>query len=451
MDAMTQTLEQGDSPVDESARLAPRPKSLADTGLSQPFLADLLSKHLLTAGVLSLNQITKSMCLPARLLEDILHFMRQEARVEVLPVDIETGALRYGLTDRGRALAANAFAIGGYAGPAPVPLSEYVELVKSQTVHDHNVTGHDVRQAFSDMVVSDDLLDRIGPSLNSGRAIFIYGPAGTGKTYLTSRMARVFSSSVLIPHAISINETVVSIFDPVIHKAITRETRSSLTIEDNVDERYVLCERPAIVVGGELTEDMLEIQFDPNNREYRAPLQLKANNGLFIIDDMGRQRVAPQTVFNRWILPLEEKRDYLSLGSGRHFSVPFDLVLVFSTNMKPADLADEAFLRRIGYKIRFPHLEPHQYEEIWRDQCLENGIPFDPSVVDYVINGLHKQHRVPLLPCHPRDLLGLSMDRAIYTNQPREVTVEVLDWAWENYFARTDEDNEPNNKTGVQQ
>ena len=451
MDAMTQTLEQGDSPVDEPARLAPRPKSLADTGLSQPFLADLLSKHLLTAGVLSLNQITKSMCLPARLLEDILHFMRQEARVEVLPVDIETGALRYGLTDRGRALAANAFAIGGYAGPAPVPLSEYVELVKSQTVHDHNVTGHDVRQAFSDMVVSDDLLDRIGPSLNSGRAIFIYGPAGTGKTYLTSRMARVFSSSVLIPHAISINETVVSIFDPVIHKAITRETRSSLTIEDNVDERYVLCERPAIVVGGELTEDMLEIQFDPNNREYRAPLQLKANNGLFIIDDMGRQRVAPQTVFNRWILPLEEKRDYLSLGSGRHFSVPFDLVLVFSTNMKPADLADEAFLRRIGYKIRFPHLEPHQYEEIWRDQCLENGIPFDPSVVDYVINGLHKQHRVPLLPCHPRDLLGLSMDRAIYTNQPREVTVEVLDWAWENYFARTDEDNEPNNKTGVQQ
>ncbi len=451
MDAMSQTPEQECPTVDEFARLAPRPKSIADTGLSQPFLADLLSKHLLTAGVLSLNLITKRMGLPARLLEDILHFMRQEARVEVLPVDIETGALRYGLTDRGRALAANAFAIGGYAGPAPVPLAEYVEIVKSQTVHDHNVTGHDVRQAFSDVVVSDDLLDRIGPSLNSGRAIFIYGPAGTGKTYLTSRMARVFSSSVLIPHAISINETVVSIFDPVIHKAITRETRSSLAIEDNVDERYVVCERPAIVVGGELTEDMLEIQFDPNNREYRAPLQLKANNGLFIIDDMGRQRVAPQTVFNRWILPLEEKRDYLSLGSGRHFSVPFDLVLVFSTNMKPADLADEAFLRRIGYKIRFPHLEPHQYEEIWRDQCLENGIPFDPSVVDYVINGLHKQHRVPLLPCHPRDLLGLSMDRAIYTNQPRELTPEVLDWAWENYFARTDEDNEPNIKTGVQQ
>ena len=447
MDAMTRPLEEehGSSAEPE---LAPRPKTIADTGLSQAFLADLLSKHLLTAGVLSLSQIKQKLALPGRLAEDILHFMRQEARVEVLPVDIDTGAQRYGLTDRGRALAANAFTVGGYTGPAPVPLAQYVEIVKGQSVHDHSVTSHDIHKAFSDVVVADDLLDRIGPSLNSGRAIFIYGPAGTGKTYLTSRMARVFSSTVLIPHAIVINETVVSIFDPVMHKAIARESRSTLMIEDDVDERFVLCERPAIVVGGELSADMLEIQFDPNTREYRAPLQLKANNGLFIIDDMGRQRVAPQTVFNRWILPLEEKRDYLSLGSGRHFSVPFDLVLVFSTNLQPTDLADEAFLRRIGYKIRFPYLEPYQYEEIWRTQCEERGIPFDPLMVDYVINGLHRSHRVPLLPCHPRDLLGLSMDRAIYTNQPRAVTPEVLDWAWQNYFAKSDDESTPNNKTG---
>jgi len=448
MDAMIQAVDQPASADDQTPHLAQRPKTIADTGLSRSFLADLLSKHLMAAGVLSLKQISERMCLPGRILEDVLHFMRQEARVEVLPVDIDTGDMRFGLTDRGRALAANAFAVSGYAGPAPVPLAEYVELVKAQTVHSHGVTDNDIRQAYSDVVVSDDLLDRIGPSLNSGRAIFIYGPAGTGKTYLTQRMARVFSSSILIPHAIAINETVVSVFDPVIHKKISKPRKASLEIEDAKDERYVLCERPAIVVGGELTEDMLEIQYDANNREFRAPLQLKANNGLFIIDDMGRQRVAPQTVFNRWIVPLEEKRDYLSLGSGRHFSVPFDLVLVFSTNLDPQALADEAFLRRIGYKIRFPHLEPRQYQEIWQEQCQQKGIPYDQEILDYALEGLHRNQDVPLLPCHPRDLLGLCMDRAVYTGQPRQVTREILDWAWENYFARTDASEGKTTETG---
>jgi hypothetical protein len=243
---------------------------------------------------------------------------------------------------------------------------------------------------------------------------------------------------------------VVSVFDPIIHKAIVQERKPSLTIEDETDERYVLCERPAVVVGGELSEDMLEIQFDPNTREFRAPLQMKANNGLFIIDDMGRQKVEPQTVFNRWIVPLEEKRDYLSLGSGRHFSVPFDLVLVFSTNMKPQDLADEAFLRRIGYKIRFPYLVPDQYAQIWRQECDKAGVPFDSEILDYAIKGLHDMQSVPLLPCHPRDLIGLCTDRATYTGQPRHINREILDWAWENYFARTDEDDELMIQTGEQ-
>jgi hypothetical protein len=243
---------------------------------------------------------------------------------------------------------------------------------------------------------------------------------------------------VLIPYAIAINDAVVSVFDPVMHKTIARDPRPSISLEGGFDERYVFCARPAVTVGGELTEDMLDIQYDVNNRVFRAPLQLKANNGVFIIDDMGRQRAEPQAVFNRWIVPLEEQRDYLSLGAGRHFSVPFDVVLVLSTNMTPTDLADEAFLRRIGYKIRFPHLEPAQYATIWRDRCRELGVPFDSDVLDHVLD-THRREGVALLPCHPRDLLGLGLDFATYSGQPRQVTREMLDWAWTNYFTVTGE------------
>jgi predicted ATPase with chaperone activity len=451
MDAIAQKLQGASHEPDPVAVLAPRPRTIGDTGLSQAFLADLLSKHLLSGGVLAINQLADRICLPARLLEDLLHFMRQEARVEVLAGELDSTALRYALTDRGRALATNALTISGYAGPAPVPLSDYVKVVQAQTVHGQTVTARDIRAAYHDVVVSDDLLDRIGPSLNSGRAIFIYGPAGTGKTFLTQRIARVFSSSVLIPHAIAINGTVVSLFDPVIHKAIARDRRTSLTLDGAIDDRFVRCQRPAVVVGGELTADMLEIQFDANSREFRAPLQLKANNGLFIIDDMGRQRVEPQAVFQRWIVPLEEKRDYLSLGSGRHFSVPFDMVLVFSTNLKPTDLADEAFLRRIGYKIRIPHLDADQYGRIWRDQCRQKEVPFDADLLAYVVDGLHRDSGVPLLPCHPRDLLGLCVDRTTYTDQPRMVTRETLNWAWGNYFAGTGDHSETSAQTGERQ
>lgn len=437
MVSLTQT--EVDQQLNPGVELAPRPRTTADTGLSETFLAELLGKHLMAAGVLPMAEMARRLCLPARILEDVLHAMRQEALVQVLPAESDSGAIRYGLTDRGRAAAANALSVSGYTGPAPVPLSHYVNTVRAQTVHDHGVTADDMRAAFHDVVISDELLDRIGPSLNSGRAIFIYGAAGTGKTYVAQRLSRVFSGRVLIPHAIVSSGAVVPVFDPAMHKATVPERRDSLNLEDSFDDRYVECVRPAIMVGGELSEDMLDIRYDPNSREFRAPLQLKANNGVLIIDDMGRQIATPQAVFNRWIVPLEERRDYLNLGSGRQFSVPFDLVLVFSTNMKPVELADEAFLRRIGYKIHFPYLRASQYAQIWRDQCQDRGVPFDEDVLTYAIEVLHRNSGVPLLPCHPRDLLGLAVDRATYTSQPRQVTREDLDWAWDTYFVATSE------------
>jgi hypothetical protein len=417
--------------------LAARPRSIADTGLSITFLGELTAKHLLAGGVLSLEELIGRLALPGRLIEDVMHFLRQEARVQVLGAEPGSGALRYTLTDAGRAQATQALSVSGYVGPAPVPLDTYVKLARAQSVHGVTVQADAVRAAFHDVVVDETLLDSIGPSLNSGRAIFIYGPAGTGKTYIASRLIRVFGETVLIPHAILVNDTVLAVYDPIMHRAVAPPRSDSLRVDDQIDARYVACARPAVTVGGELTEDMLDVQYDAATREYRAPLQLKANNGVLVIDDMGRQRAEPQTVFNRWIVPMEEQRDFLSLGAGRHFSVPFDVVLVFSTNMNPTDLADEAFLRRIGYKIHFPYLRPAQYAEIWRQESAARGVPYDDDAVDYLINELHRVHDRPLLPCHPRDLLGLALDWAAYSGAPRQLTRETLDWAWQNYFATT--------------
>lgn len=417
------------------AELAPAPTTLEETGLSESFLGDLVTKHLLDGGVLSLPQLSERLALVGKLVEQVVQFLRAEALVEVLAGTDEAGSLRFSLTDRGRRSAQDGMQRNGYVGAAPVPLQQYTNIVRQQTVHDGHVTRDEMEIAFADVVLRDGVLDQIGPSLNSGRAIFIYGPAGTGKTYIAQRLSRLFTDEVLIPHAIAINESVVAIFDPVMHKPIVREDETpNMLFKTRHDARWMSCERPVLISGGELTAEMLEVQMEPMVKEYRAPLQLKANNGIFIIDDMGRQRIPPETVFNRWIVPMEEQTDYLSLGSGRHFSVPFDLVLVFSTNMNPTELADEAFLRRIGYKILFEPLEAEQYRLIWRQVCEERGIVCSERVLDYVIENLHGVTDTPMLPCHPRDLLGIASDQLAYLDQAAVLDTEHVRWAWNNYF-----------------
>ena len=292
-----------------------------------------------------------------------------------------------------------------------------------------------MNRVFDDIVLDDSLLSRIGPSLNSGRAIFLYGPAGTGKTFVSQRLTRLFPDPTLIPHAISVDENVVQLFDPLVHKVIQRKKRSDdYQLGHEQDPRYLICERPAVITGGELTADMLEVVYEPSAKLYEAPLQLKANNGIFIIDDLGRQKIEPMTLFNRWIVPLEEKKDFLSLTSGRHFSVPFDVVMVFSTNIHPLELADEAFLRRIGYKIEFTPLRVEHYEQIWRDTCIDLEIDYEPDMLDFAVNELHAKNHVDLLPCHPRDLIGMAVDRALFCENERSICIDDLRWAWANYF-----------------
>ena len=424
--------------------LAPRPSQLEDTGLSEAFVADLVAKQLLDRGALSIAELSSLLALAGSIVEGILNFMRSEARIEVKPrVGVEQ-ALVYSLTQAGRTTAMDAMMRSGYVGPAPVPLKSYARIARAQTIHGRSIEKNAMREAFDDVVLEPELLDKLGPSLNSGRAIFLYGTSGTGKTYISQKLSRLFYDLTLIPHAIAVDDLVVQVFDHQLHKLIEFDSGDErIMLERGHDPRFNVCERPIAITGGELTGEMLEIRYDPSTRLYEAPLQLKANNGIFIIDDMGRQRITPKALFNRWIVPLEEKRDYLSLGHGKHFSAPFDVILMFSTNIHPLELADEAFLRRIGYKILFKPLTKELYSRIWDDTCREFRVLCDPDVLNFVTHELHAARGVPLLPCHPRDLLGMAVDYAVYSDEPRRVTKRHMQWAWDNYFVSVEDYVDP--------
>lgn len=413
--------------------LAPRPATLADLGLAQTLLADLLAKHLAEAGALDMAALGQRLGLSASLVEALADWMRGDGRVEVLGMQGSSPFLRVGLTERGRRTAAEAFGRDGYVGPAPVPLADYRRVVSAQSGREAPLRRQRVHEAFADTVIEPALLDRLGPAVNSGRAIFIYGPAGTGKSFIARRLSRLLGPPVLVPHAIAIGDSTVRCFDPAVHRPLQSAADASALLREGFDGRYVLCERPMVVAGGELTQHMLDLGYDAANRLYQPPLQLRANNGLLLLDDLGRQRISPTALFNRWIIPLEERQDHLTLKGGQQFIVPFDLVLVLSTNLDPLSLADQAFLRRIGYKVPFAPATPQAYTAIYRQECERSGIDFQPAQVRFLIDQLHARHRVDLLPCHPRDLLGLALDRARYLGEAG-IDESALRWAWDNYF-----------------
>jgi hypothetical protein len=427
---------QPQAPSFDAMQVAPRPQTLAATGLPPAFLGDLLEKHLFEGGVLSMRELVVRTALSGRLLEELLGFLRKEGRIEVRAQQGDTPGLCYALTERGRGSAMSSLMVSGYVGPAPVPLDHYVAAVRMQSVRGRRVTCERMTAAFADTVLDPAMLHRLGPAMNSGKAIFVYGAPGTGKTFISQRLARLFQDTCLIPHAIAIGDTVVRIFDSSVHRQF-QDSSPLVMLTRGHDPRYVLCQRPLVITGGELTTDMLEVQFDPATRQYRAPLQVKANGGMLILDDLGRQRVAPNILLNRWILPMEEGVDYLSMNTGQHFRTPFDVILVFSTNLQPRDLVDEAFLRRIGYKICFEPLDRQQYHLVWQRVCESSGVHYDPALCQYMIDALYAPSGTPLLPCHPRDLIGMALDRAVYLDMRDGLTTEALQWAWDNYFVTT--------------
>jgi hypothetical protein len=413
------------------------PQRVEDTDLDSSLLVELLAKILYVRGQSRLADLAAHAKLCIGVLEALLSFMRSERLCEMLRHGETDGTMAYSLTDLGRTRARDFLERCQYAGPAPVSLSAYVKQVAQQSVMDMGVTRELLQSAFEGIIVRPELLDQFGAAMNSGRPILVYGPAGSGKTYISERLVGLLSGNVAIPHAIEVGNEVIQVFDPVVHQPVASDDsrRSGLDRGRKHDGRWVLCRRPVVLTGAELTLPMVDLQFDQKSRFYQAPPQMKANNGLFIVDDLGRQLVSPQDLMNRWIVPLDRHVDYFALHTGKKFQVPFDVIVVFSSNLQPSKLADEAFLRRLGYKIFVGPVPESDYRRIFMKVCEDNGIPFDEKGYRYVTRELHPRNAKPLLACLPRDILCQLRDFARFNDRQPRLSEELLEWAWHNYFA----------------
>ncbi len=413
----------------------PAPRTLEDTGLSFFFILELIAKILYRGGQLKLSELSSRIHLPISVLEPVLAFMRNERLCEISHRSDTEASIIYNLTDLGRLRANDYLARSQYAGPAPVPLDAYVALVRAQSLAGVPITRSMIDKAFSGIVIKKPILDIFGAAMNSGRAIFVHGAAGVGKTFVAEHMANALIGDVFIPHAILVDNEIIQAYDPLVHKQAASDTVVEFKLERvRRDERWVLCKRPIVLTGGELTLNMLDLDFDESSRYYSLPPQMKANNGLLIIDDLGRQLVKARDLMNRWIVPLDRHLDYLTLHNGKKFMVPFDVIVVFSTNLKPSELADEAFLRRLGYKIHLTALDEDDYRAIFKQVCEEFRIPFSEDSLHYLLHQHHYREGRPLLACVPRDILRQVLDVAKYQGKRPELTTELLDWAWNNYY-----------------
>lgn len=414
--------------------LAPRPATLSETGLSASLLLDLLVKNLQVGGVYTLRELCEKLALAGGIVQELLEQAKGLSWVENKQSSSD-GQMRYALSNLGDLQADKARLKNGYIGRAPLPLAQYLNIARIQSSRSAPLSKSELDKAFNKLTFPEELIEKIGPALNSTKPILIYGHPGTGKSYFCRHLNLVFGDQVLIPYALEVNNEIIQIFDPEIHQTTYQSNSSELLkLTTSFDQRWLLCRRPVIVTGGELTLDMLEVRFDHNARTYQAPLQLKANNGILLLDDLGRQKVSPKALFNRWIVPLEERRDFLSLQSGQHFEVPFELLLLFSTNLAPKELIDDAFLRRLGYKIPFTGLNKAQFKVIWDQECEANGLHCQPQQFDYLVEQLLLVNKKEFLPCYPRDLLAIIHDQIAFNNLKPEVNQAQLDFAWQSYF-----------------
>lgn len=423
-------------PLEHDGGFPRAPRSPEDTGLPLLFLVELAAKLLFVRGQMRLTEISQHLRLPATVLEGLLAFMRGERLCEVTRRGETDGDVQFDLTDAGRARASEFLTRCKYAGPAPVSLPAYVAQVERQSVTHMRVTREGVDSAFRGLVIKPSVRDQLGAAMGSGRALFLWGPAGAGKTYLAERLALLLEGDIAVPHAILIDGEVVQVFDPLIHVPVETDARpAALDNLQRPDQRWVRCRRPVAITGGELTLRMLDLDYDAGTGFYQAPPHVKANNGLFVVDDLGRQLVTPEQLMNRWIVPMDRRHDYLALHNGTKFSLPFDVVLVFSTNLRPAEVADPAFLRRLGYKIHIGPMDEHEYRAIFMQVCDATGVPFDENAFRTLVDEFHATHEQPLLACYPRDIVNQIADLARYRGDPARLTPATLHWAWHNYFA----------------
>src|SRR5678809_444380 len=373
------------------------------------------------------QNVSERINLPRTLTEDLLQQLYREKLIEV-KMQSAIGSTRYAMLDHGWDRLTRLLSICGYVGPAPVSLRDYSHMMKLQSIPSNTADMDTVRQAFHDLVLRESLLQTLGCVINSRRSLFLTGLPGTGKTAVAERINGALAGGIWIPHAVEIDGQIIRVFDSHCHEPMPADETPL-----DFDRRWVLIQRPLVVVGGELTLENADLTWSEAAKFYEAPFQMKSNGGTLVIDDFGRQRVAPQDLLNRWIVPLERRVDYLALHTGKKIEVPFEQLVVFSTNLEEKDLADQAFLRRMGYRARVEPPTPAAFSEIFKRQASNRGVTWDPPVMDHVLNKYRLEHR-ELKGCEPRDLLDRATDICMFEGNSPELTTQILDVAWRNYF-----------------
>ena len=421
-----------------------QPNTVEDTGIGFGQILDLTIKTIYFGGRPSAREISEQMALPFNIIEASLSFLKREKFIEVVgSVGIGEQQYQYALTDRGNEKSAEALERNQYVGPTPVPFEEYVAVVKEQSVRQVRVDATTVDDALTDLVLTRTTRSLVGPAVNSGRTLLLYGDPGNGKSSIARGIGRMLRGQVLIPYAIDVSGQTIRVYDPRVHQALSTHMSDDRRDEHNGgsgrgerrrDLRWVIAQRPLILTGGELTLADLELKFSPQSKFYIAPLQMKANCGILVVDDFGRQLVQPKELLNRWIIPMESRVDYLSLLSGETIELPFELLLVFSTNIPPHQLGDEAFFRRIRHKIEVGDPDEASFLSILQTVCEKHSISYNEEGGRYLIDRYYRPAGRPFRGVHPRDIVDLLLDISSFQNRQPEFTSEWIDLACASYF-----------------
>jgi predicted ATPase with chaperone activity len=421
----------------------PAPRTAAEAGLSNDLLTQLVLKHLYQVGDLIGTELAKRLGLEFSVVEPTLEPLRLTHQIEIVgSAVVGAPSYRYRITDEGRRRTQLFLQQTTYTGVAPVPLHQYQRYLKSYREAVPTISTRDsVTRAFSHLVLSQRVLDQVGTAAASGHSLFVYGPPGNGKTVIAQGLGRLLEGEIAIPHAIEVDGHIVRLFDPVNHKPLPVEEESddSLIARPRLDARWVRCRRPLVTVGGELDLDSLDLAYSPESGFYSPPIQALATGGVLVIDDFGRQHCSPRDLLNRWIVPLESRVDYLTLRNGQKFELPFMVLVVFATNLKPRDLVDEAFLRRVQFKVLAESPTFDDFERIFENCCRERSLGYDPALARHVVDRFLEPRNIQPRGCHPRDLIDQALAYAAYTGRPRALTTELLEAACSSYFVDEDQ------------